>query len=498
MKIGIVQTAPQTADFPANLRAVVQGYRDCIDRGAEFVVADAFALCGPCPGDLKQRSSFLNQTQAALKALAAEIGAVPLLLGAYAPDPAVSADEDDFWDVDALLPETAPDDRGEDGVSLMPYLLEQDTVSLALDEAIVLENGLRLLAACGEEVDAFGFDADVLVALPETPWYAGIEAKSDELHSWGAKQEGKPVVCVRPAGGSDGRLWGGGSTVHAADGRLLARLPLFEAASRVVDDPRPKPVAALPEPASLLRRALHMGLKDHVLRNGYEGAAVVLDGRPHALLLAVLAADALGGNVVLLSGEEPSADVAGLLKQASLDERLVVLPNAALPPAPDSPGEIPAASWNRRLLMAQAAFEAEKKGLMPLGSLCRGELLEGKNLEPATGTLLLPFGDLYEGDLRLISLSMREEGLVVPPFFAETPDEADTSLDRAFQLLEDGNRSATELLEQPEFPLDEAVMRKAQRLLIASAWKRRCLPPSLSVTAENARRRYPAMHRLND
>ncbi|MCC8020777.1 MAG: hypothetical protein LIO63_02145 [Akkermansia sp.] len=47
MNIGLVQVSAQTADFPHNLRVLVQGYRGCLDRGAELVVADAFSLCGP-------------------------------------------------------------------------------------------------------------------------------------------------------------------------------------------------------------------------------------------------------------------------------------------------------------------------------------------------------------------------------------------------------------------------------------------------------------------
>lgn len=495
MKIGIVQTTAQTADFSNNLRAVVQGYRHCIDHGAEIVVADAFALCGPCPGDLKERSSFLNQTQAALKALAAEIGSVPLLLGAYAPDPALPGE--DFWETDGLLPETEPGDLEDGTVMLMPYLLEQDTVSVALDETVSLENGLSLFASCEEDINAFGFEADLLVVLPSSPWYAGCETNNEDFLSWEARQEGKPLVCVRPAGGADGNLWGGSSTIHAADGRLLARLPLFEAASCVVDTERPKPVPALPGTASLLGRALAMGLADHVRRNGYEGVAVVLDGRPHALLLAALAAEALGmDHVALLACGEPTTGARDFLEKSSLAERLVLLPGCALPPAADSPDGAGggAGSPNERLFMAQAALEAEKEGLMLLSSLCRGELLAGKGLELAAGTLLLPFGDLYEGDLRLLAAQREEEGRTAPSW-----DEApDSSFDRAFQLIEDGNRSATELLDQPEFPIEEAILRKAQRLLVASAWKRRCLPPVLSVTAADKRRHYPAMHRLND
>lgn len=81
LKIGIIQSFPATADFSGNLRRIVQGYRECLDHGAELIIAPATALCGLAPLALTGRRSFMMQTRAALDALAAELGSVPLLLG---------------------------------------------------------------------------------------------------------------------------------------------------------------------------------------------------------------------------------------------------------------------------------------------------------------------------------------------------------------------------------------------------------------------------------
>ena len=83
IKIGIIQNAPLTADFSNNLRQIVQGYRECLDHGAELIVASAYALSGANPADLARRESFQRQLRAALDCLSQELGSVPLLLGAY-------------------------------------------------------------------------------------------------------------------------------------------------------------------------------------------------------------------------------------------------------------------------------------------------------------------------------------------------------------------------------------------------------------------------------
>ena len=93
-RTGIIQNAPLTADFPNNLRRIVQGYRECLDHGAELVLAPATALCGPEPLGLTNRQSFLRQTQAALHALSLELGEVPLILGAYTDVSDTDSDED--------------------------------------------------------------------------------------------------------------------------------------------------------------------------------------------------------------------------------------------------------------------------------------------------------------------------------------------------------------------------------------------------------------------
>ena len=74
MKVGIIQNSPRTAYFSNNLRHIVQGYRACLDHGAELVVASAHALCGPGLYDLAMRDSFRNQMQLALETLSRELG----------------------------------------------------------------------------------------------------------------------------------------------------------------------------------------------------------------------------------------------------------------------------------------------------------------------------------------------------------------------------------------------------------------------------------------
>ena len=79
-KIGIIQTFSLPGDFPNNLRSVVNAYRECLEHGAQLVIAPSTCICGIDPRDLAARRSFLEQTKDCLDALSRELGSVPLIV----------------------------------------------------------------------------------------------------------------------------------------------------------------------------------------------------------------------------------------------------------------------------------------------------------------------------------------------------------------------------------------------------------------------------------
>ena len=86
LKIGLIQNDPITADLSRNLRQIVQGYRECLEHGADIVVASAHALCGAGVKDLAKRISFLQQTEDAIETL-----------GRLAKEPYYQHDGEDYY-----------------------------------------------------------------------------------------------------------------------------------------------------------------------------------------------------------------------------------------------------------------------------------------------------------------------------------------------------------------------------------------------------------------
>ena len=478
-RIGIIQNAPLPGDFSNNLRALVQGYRDCIDHGAELVVAPADALCGLDPLDLAERASFEEQTQRALDALSAELGHAPLILGGYRRFIA----DDELWD--GMLGENS----GEDGeaeerrrAALVPYLLEQDTVTELGDSVVTEIDGVRVFVRLGEREllpDAEEFDLMVHLAL--LPWHATAAADMFDTMRWEAATNGVPVVFCAPVGTAGGDIYGGGSFIVSAEGKPLLRLPFFEPAAKVADMKRGRPCAVLPEPRDLLRRALERGIGDSVRNHGFTGACVPLD-HANGTLLAALCAGALGASHVCgltFTGEEPAAKALGISIR-KLEE--------------PAGGEMPEAT-RARLRAAVSTAAAEELGYMLICPLARQDIMMGNfTLYAETCGGLAPLGNLYEMDLHMLKALLEEEhaglfGALTEPPHPETG--------RIIHELADRNIPASELIHNTPL-FEENEVRRVQRRIIASALKRTQLPTILHVDSQAEQIQLPTAHRLND
>ncbi len=484
LKIGIIQNAPLTADFPNNLRSIVQGYRECLDHGAALVIAPATALCGPDPAGLASRRSFQKQTQDALHALSLELGDAPLLLGAYAPLFPEDAEE---WE--RLL---APAEGSEEaaGSELVPYLLEQDSVTELADGECFELDGLRIYAdICVGDVIPDDDGIDLLVHLGAECWHAASARNEAENRLWEARNNDRPVVSVHGVGTAGGRLYGGGSGIYLPNGNTLMRLPFFEAANRVADLSGNPQARALPRADELMQQALARGIRDTALNQGYLGVCLPLD-HPNAALLAALAAEALGATKVLgisFGGEE-----APRIAKA-LGIRLQQLDAAPLLAAA---GAAPGSALAARLCAALTATQAEEQDLLLLCPLDKHAASLGAFTPYGEGCgQLMPLGELYRMDLHLLATLMDERH---PGLFGTLAEPASPEQDRIIHELADRNIAASELLATRPGLFEENEVRRIQRRLIASAAKRAQLPPALRVDAPEERHQFPTHHRLND
>lgn len=490
LKIGIIQNSPLTADLSNNLRQIVQGYRECLDHGANLIVAPACALCGPNPGALLQRSSFIHQIQSALKALSMEIGEVPLLLAAFTPG---------FQDEDGEEPQ---DPYVDDGISdlapeynrimLVPHLLESGQVTELVDCDLFELDGVHIYTDV-QDVAALPVDTelDLIIHMPTLPWHATGAPEEEDLRQWEAQTNHVPVISVYPACTGDGDIYAGGSGAYSADGATLARLPFFESANKVINLAGKTRAKALPEPRELLFLAIERGIRDTVKANGYTGVCINLD-QPNADVLAAICTEALGrSNVVGITttGQDYIAKTLNITCHK---------PNtsALLSAADDILCDANADAFRARLLHTLSYSIAENHGLMYLSSLSRRDFMLGEfTLYGESCGLLAPLGNLYEMDLHLLRNYLAESytSLFGPIKSPEVPET-----DSIIHELADRNIGASDLLNEHTSLFRENEVRMIQRKIIASALKRTQMPMVLHVDRPQERQTPPVSHRLND
>lgn len=485
MKIGIIQTTPLTADFSNNARQIIQGYRGCVDHGADLVIASAYALCGAGAKDLASRTSFLQQAETAIEYLSSELGEVPLIMASYVPMPALLTYEEEMGE-----------EFGSDVVSsqviLVPFLLERDDVTELEDASTIEIDGREIYIDLGDETVYLDDEQpDLIVHLATNSWHSKAAEEYEENKQWEAKTNGVPVVCVHNVGTTDGVMYAGGSAIYTPNSKTHTRMPFFAADFKVANTAAKPTAKALPEPGELLNMALVRGIRDTVLNNKYEGACLSLDNQ-NSLLMALLCMEALGASKVHgISFEEPSPS----FKALGIHIHTVKLGDIAKDIS-SAMEDLDSGMLEQRIKNAITISYADKHGLMPMTAITRNELMMGEFvLYGDSAGYLAPLGNLYKMDIYMLCQRYQEQ---MANIFGTLIEPTSPEIDRIIHELADRNISADSLLKDYMSPFKENDVRMVQRRIVSSAFRRTQTPMILRVDREDERTELPSHHRLND
>src|SRR4029077_5523234 len=142
----------------------------------------------------------------------------------------------------------------------------------------------------------------IVVNLNASPYHRHkAEERADVLRARAA-ETGAWIVYVNAVGGQDELVFDGGSIVAAPDGSIACRALRFEEDLLLVEidgdtfraDGRPP---WEPDPGDVYR-ALVLGTRDYVHKNGFREVVLGLSGGVDSALVATIASDALGVDAV--------------------------------------------------------------------------------------------------------------------------------------------------------------------------------------------------------
>ncbi|MFI9232271.1 NAD+ synthase [Streptomyces rimosus] len=383
LRIALNQTDACVGDLTGNAETIVRWTREAARRGAHLIAFPEMVLTGYPVEDLALRSSFVEASRAALRALAARLsdegfGDTPVVVGYL--DRCEQAQPRYGQPAGAPQNAAAVLYRGAVALSFAKHHLPNYGV---FDEfryfvpgetlPVVRVHGVDVaLAICedlwqdgGRVPAARSAGAGLLVSVNASPYERNKDDTRLELVRRRAREAGCAIAYLAMSGAQDDLVFDGDSIVVDRDGAVLARAPQFEeccvvldldlpaaaprAPSGVVDDGlRIEHVVLTPDPlpddapweaggqaphledAEEIYGALVAGLRGYVTKNGFRSVLLGLSGGIDSALVAAIACDALGARNVYgvsmpsrYSSEHSKEDAAELARRTGLRLRTV-------------------------------------------------------------------------------------------------------------------------------------------------------------------------------
>ena len=303
-RIALGQLNLTVGDLAGNVEKMAAAAVEAAAAGAELACFPELSVTGYPPEDLVLRPEFVRDNLAALDELAAKTAdACPVIAGF------VDRSDRGLHNAAAFLAE------GEVRARYHKIVLPNFGV---FDEQRYFVPGERT-----EQVSVGGLSVGLSVC--EDAWHPGrpfsdyrgvplvsningspyhrrkLEERLGVLRDR-AREFGGWIAYVNAVGGQDELVFDGGSVVMGPDGEVACRAALFDEDLLIVDvddaAARAEHDAVWPEPPASNYRALVLGLRDYVRKNGFDDVVLGLSGGIDSAFVAVLAADALGSDAV--------------------------------------------------------------------------------------------------------------------------------------------------------------------------------------------------------
>ncbi len=304
MKIAIAQMNCVVGDLAGNAAKIDDNARRALAAGADLMLTPELSLCGYPPEDLLLREDFCDACDLALRKLALALPALAVMVGhplreggkrynaaSLLKDGRVVASYRKFE-----LPNYTVFDE-ERYFEPDPRPLVFDVGGVAVGIAICEDVWFPAVPRAAKDAGA-----RILLVLNASPYHLHKQHTRFEVVAARARETGSAVVFCNLVGGQDELVFDGASFVMDGTGRITQQLPAFEEALDVVefrdDQPLPAAVAAEMSTEESVYKALCLGVRDYVQKNGFPGTLLGLSGGIDSALTLCVAVDALGSERV--------------------------------------------------------------------------------------------------------------------------------------------------------------------------------------------------------
>ena len=391
LRIAMVQMNPIVGDLDGNAARIIAWIREARKAKADLVTFPELSITGYPPEDLLLKTRFIEDNRRALQKVVKQVHGITAVVG-YVEHGGSSAQPltspsvlpagcHELYNAAAIiaggrvistyckwhLPNYGVFDESRyfhSGKRLPLLMLHGVAVGINICEDIWLPEGpTRAQAAAG---------AEIIMNINASPFHIGKSRYREHMLATRARENGVIVTYTNMVGGQDELVFDGNSLILDQTGEVTARGKAFEE-DMIVADLDAEPVArnrmrhsgkkllatglagtieritvrkapfrrkrsrSIPsdvaqlEPLEEVYRALTLGIRDYVKKNGFKRVVIGLSGGIDSALTMVLAVDALGaGNVLAVfmpspyTSRESREDVADLVRR--LGVKLLTIP----------------------------------------------------------------------------------------------------------------------------------------------------------------------------
>lgn len=305
LSIALAQLNAHLGDVFTNCQKLLQMRARAAAQGADIILTPEMFLAGYPADDLVLRADFMNRIEAAIHRLAEATadGGPAIIVGAPCQDKDVLYNSAFILDNGKII-------ARRDKVNLPNYGVFDDKRHFTPGQlqGPVLVRGMRLGIAVCEDIwfadlcEMLGeTGAEIILSLNASPFE---NAKTDMrmMHAVSRMTEtGLPFVYVNMVGGQDELVFDGSSFALNLGGKIASQMPSFSEGLSLLEARTQSGTCHLTgqisRPATAeedVWRALTLGVRDYVEKNGFPGAILGLSGGVDSAIVAVLAVDALG------------------------------------------------------------------------------------------------------------------------------------------------------------------------------------------------------------
>ncbi len=349
MKVALAQINTVVGDFENNVRKICSFIERAKRKHADLVVFPELAVTGYPPKDFLDIPAFVSHNLKALRDITQQVSGIAAIVGfvdrnrqSYGKlvhNAAAFIQDRQIVSVHhkSLLPTYDVFDESryfESACSITPVQFNNYTLGISICEDIWNDEEfwMRPLYETDPIEKLISKGANVIINISASPFTVEKhESIRLRMLTHDAKKYKVPFIYVNQIGGNDELVFDGSSAVINAQGKRIAQAAAFGEDLIVVDieNTATQVVPQTFTPIETVQKALLLGLRDYVVKCGFEKVIIGLSGGIDSAVTAALAVEALGSENVMgiimpsqFSSQGSVDDAVQLSKNLAIDYRI--------------------------------------------------------------------------------------------------------------------------------------------------------------------------------